>query len=170
MNALLRVFAMALILTLVFVACGDDDDDAAEATATPVAATASPTESGSSAGEPTASADDQAAVEETADEFLLAMQDRDRDRMHDFSGDRLKERSQDQDFEHLAMCMPEGASMQVVDRTVDIDDATATVTQALELTAADGTTTEVERVWTFERADDGTWELSEMPECPFQDD
>ena len=170
MNVLLRMFAMALILSLVFVACGDDEDDAAEATITPVAATASPTEPGSGAGEPTASADNQAAVEETADELLLAMQDRDHDRMRDFSGDRLKERSHDQDFEHLATCMPEGASIQVVDRTVDIDNGTATVTQTLELTTADGTTTEAERVWTFERADDGTWVLSEMPECPFQDD
>lgn len=162
----LRIFAIAAALTAVALmagaACGDDDDDTT--TDTPAAtspAEASPTATASATG------DDAAAVGEAADEVLSAIRDQDRDRIHDLTGDQLRQRIQDQDFDQLATCLPDGASIEMLSRTVETDGDSATVTVTLQVTDDSGTS-QVERVWEFERQDDGTWALTELPDCPFQ--
>ncbi|MEZ4572753.1 MAG: hypothetical protein R2849_21040 [Thermomicrobiales bacterium] len=98
-----------MILTLA--ACGDDDDDpTATATTGSSAAATATTENTEPATAGTA--DDQSdAVETAADRVMDAIQAHDRDRLHDATGDQARDRLQDQDFEHLARCVPDGASM-----------------------------------------------------------
>jgi ketosteroid isomerase-like protein len=135
-------------------------------TATPPSGTAAPTvTSPSGTAQPT---DDTAAVNAAVDDVLVAIRQHDRDRLHDLSGDRLRDRTHDADREHVVNCLPEGASVQIVSRDVTITGDTATVTVTFEVTTADGATQTVERVWTFARQPDGTWRLAELPECPFQ--
>lgn len=183
MTSVFRLISIVLLLVVVLVACGDDDDDdnggqaatpttEAVADATPIEAagdmTATPAGSGTDATASPAAGDETVAVEQAADAVFDAIRQHDRDRLHDHTGDHLRDRIQDRDLDHLAQCMPEGASMEVVDRTVEIEDGTATVTHTLEVTTADGETREVERVLTFEQDEDGDWVLTELPECPFQ--
>ena len=138
----------------------------ATGTTTRPAGTAAPTVTRpSGTAQPT---DDSAAVSAAVDEVLVAIQERDRDRLHDLSGDQLRDRTRDADRDHVVNCLPEGASVQIVSRDVTITGDTATVTVTFEVTTADGATQTVERVWTFARQPDGTWRLAEMPECPFQ--
>lgn len=55
--------------------------------------------------------------------------------------------------------------LDVANREITIDGDTATVTVTLDVTI-DGETSQVDRVWTYERVD-GTWVLLEVPDCIF---
>ncbi|RIK35164.1 MAG: hypothetical protein DCC58_20790 [Chloroflexi bacterium] len=157
-----------LIGSLALAACGGDDDNGATATTvgqTQVAPTATTVEQ----SVPTdATEADTGAVEEAVDAVVLVLQQRDRDRLRDLTGDQLRQRVRDQELDQLQTCIPEGATVEVLGRQVTIDGDTATVTVTLQLTSADGKTSTSERVWTFERQADGSWMLAELPDCPFQ--
>lgn len=123
--------------------------------ATPTAGTATPSA-------------EQEALARLSDEVLQAMRHHDRDHMRTLMGAQMRQHMHDRDMHRLQTCLPAGASVTVVDRTVDIGDDTATVTMTIELTAADGTKSTVTRVMEFARQPDGTWALSSVPACPFQ--
>lgn len=184
MKMLMRILASAFILGLLLAACGDDDSEHPTATAgTGGVATATAqlddtvTEASNSTAtqpvtgntSPAPTSDDQiTAVERAADQVMQAIRDRDRDHLHDMTGHHLRDRMHDQDFDQMMQCIPDGATVDVLARVVEIDNGTATVTHTMQLTTADGQVTEIERTWIFEQADDGTWLLSERPDCPFQ--
>ncbi len=112
---------------------------------------------------------DTAAIQAAALRMVDAIRQHDRDQLHDMTGEHLREHLRDQDMDHLASCVPEGTGVRVVDQQVEINGDTATVRVTLELTAADGAKTTVERTLAFAKDADGVWRLSEMPECPLHD-
>lgn len=169
-------------LVLVLAACGGDNS---EPTTTPAAGVAptvttlvsTATSPGAVATTPPAAtsqagstpvASDTAAIEATTLQIFDAIRQHDRDRLHDITGDHLRENLREQDMDHLASCIPEGTTISVVDQKVEVAGDTATVTITLELTTADGTKTTVDRTWSFEKDADGVWRLSELPECPLR--
>ena len=172
-------------LVLALVACGGDNDAAtstpaerAAPTATSVApTTTSPgavamtptaTPSTSSSAGSTPASNDTAAIEAAARQMFDAIQRHDRDRLHDMTGGHLREHLQERDMDHLASCIPEGTTADIVNQRVAVAGDTATVTVTLQLTAADGTKSTIDRTFTFTRDATGVWQLSEMPDCPFQ--
>lgn len=149
--------AVIAFVAFAFSACGDDDDDVAS----------SPTASQVETGSPTASATGaEEDVSEAADDVFSAIRDMQRDRLRDLTGQALRDRARDQDYDHLMECVPENAAIELISREVEISGDTAAVTVTFEVTR-DGETYEVERVWEFERSEDGTWLLTEFPDCPF---
>lgn len=148
------------VVVLVPLACGDDDDDTAT-TGSP--AVTEPVTSAPDTGAPDTGApgDDEAALEAATAELLDVCLTRDRVRLRDLSGDGIQDRLRDQDMDRIF-----GAAVDeitVVERVIEIDGDVATVTVTLEVTV-DGVTSELERVWVFERVD-GVWVLAEPPDC-----
>lgn len=138
----LLVAAVGLLVGLAACDTTDPDSD----TATPAAATA-----------------DEDAVLDTVDDVVIACQDQDRDRLRNALAEDAQDRIRDRD-----RLFAEDATIEVISRTVEVDGDTATVTVVLEVTR-DGEATEVERVWVLERTDDGTWLLTDVPDCLFAD-
>lgn len=104
--------------------------------------------------------DDVTALEVAADELAVVCADQDRDRLRDLSGDGTKNRVRDRDPLFSSV-----DDLVVVDREVDVDGDTATVTVTLDVTI-DGETSQVKRVWTYEKVDN-VWVLSDVPDCLF---
>lgn len=157
MRNLAAILLLAPVL-LFAAACGDDGDEDTGATATGTAAVtvaASPDSSDS-------------ALDDALDEYIDALGDRARDRIRDLMHGQLRERLRDHDFDRFHSCIPEGATVRMVARSVSVTDDTRTVTMTMEITMPDGTTSEVEHVVTFTRDEDGHWRLSELPDCPLQ--
>jgi hypothetical protein len=157
----LRIALSGIVLiafvAFAFSACGDDDDDVA----------GSPTATQVETGSQTASATDaEEQVSEAVDDVFVAIRDTQRDRLRDLTGEGLRDRARDQDFDRLMECVPDDAEIELISREVQVSGDTATVIVTFEITQ-DGEASEVERIWEFERADDGTWLLTEFPECPF---
>lgn len=73
---------------------------------------------------------------------------------------------QQQDVTRLMTCVLDGTRVEPVSRTMTIDGDMATVVVTFSVTAADGTVSTVTRTWVFERDDDGTWLLIDVPDCP----
>lgn len=146
LRRLLVVPATLLTLAMVASACSDDDDttDATEQTA----------DNGAD------SAADEVALSDSADELVAACGAQDRDRLRDLGGAGVRDRIRDRDPLFSAV-----DELTTVDRRIDIDGDTATVTVTLDVTI-DGATSEVDRVWTYERVD-GEWVLSDVPDCLF---
>lgn len=146
LRRLLVVLATLLTLAMVASACSDDDDttDATEQTA----------DNGAD------SAADEVALSDSADELVAACGAQDRDRLRDLGGAGVRDRIRDRDPLFSAV-----DELTTVDRRIDIDGDTATVTVTLDVTI-DGATSEVDRVWTYERVD-GEWVLSDVPDCLF---
>lgn len=110
---------------------------------------------------------EEAAVVEAVDDVSAACGQRDRERLQARSADPVRDRLRDRD-RNMLFGPDEDATLTLLSRTVSIDGDTATVTVVHELTI-DGTTTEVERTWVFERTADGDWVLAELPDCPVRD-
>jgi hypothetical protein len=138
----------------------------AVAATTPGQSTSATVVAGTATAVTTQTTDATAAVDEF-DSYVAQLQQRDRDRLRDLTGDQLRQRIRDQDLDRLASCVPAGATVTVVSRSVQVSGDTATVTATLKLTLADGTSSEAQHVVTFVRQADGTWKLSEIPSCPF---
>ena len=156
-NALRRlsiVLASLLALTMVVSACGDDDTAVTDATEQTV------DDSTDDGTDGTETATDEAALSDAADELAVACGAQDRDRLRDLSGTGARDRIRDRDPLFSAV-----DDLTVVDRQIDIDGDTATVTVTLDV-GIDGETSRVERVWTYERVD-GNWFLSDVPDCLF---
>lgn len=143
--------AMAVLLAAGLMACGEttDTDD----TSTPVDETVSPVAA-------------DAEVLEALDDVIAACSDRDRDRLRDTLDPDLGDQVRDRDRDRLFA--DDDVTFDLVSRTVEVDGDTATVTAVFDVTD-DGETTQVERVWVFERTDDGTWVLTDVPDCLFAD-
>lgn len=153
----MRTFLILLAaLALTLSACGTDTATTDDAAATP-----------SVAGATTERSDDEAAIAAALDDITMACQDADRDRLRDHVADELHEPLRDRDRDQLFHTDTD-ATITLLSRTIEVDGDTATVTTVHEVTI-DGETTEVERTWEFERTDDGTWVLTELPDCPFRD-
>jgi len=124
-----------------------------------------------------ASSSDQTALVTVSDAFVQNLRDQSHDRLQDLTGDQqrlrdltsdqLQQQLTDQDLQRLTTCVPDGATVSVINRTVSVNGDTATVTVTLEMTAADGTKSTVDRVLQFVQQSDGTWKLNALPECPF---
>lgn len=138
--------ALMLALALGAAACGDADEAAPSEPAAPAAATEEATDA--------------------VDDVLAACQDRDRDRLRDRLDDELADEVRDRDRDRLFAA--DDVTIELVSRTVEVDGDTATVTATFDVTR-DGETTQVERVWVLELADDGTWVLTEVPDCILAD-
>ncbi len=135
--------------------CGDDGSDTAS-TSGSVAVTVASVAGVAS----TVTTGEEAAVSAAVDDLAVACGAQDRDRLRDLSGDGVRDRVRDQD-----QLFTEVEELTVIDREISITGDTATVTAMVEVTV-DGDTSQVERVWTFERVD-GVWLLSEVPDCLF---
>jgi hypothetical protein len=109
---------------------------------------------------------EEAAVVAAVEDVSTACGDRDRERLQDRSADLVRDRLRDRD--RVMLFGSDDATLTLLSRTVSVDEDTATATVVHELTI-DGTTTEVERTWVFERTADGDWVLAELPDCPFRD-
>ena len=154
---LLFVLTALLALTLVASACGDDDNETASTDATEKPVDAS-TDNGADGTE---TATGETALSDAADELAVACGGQDRDRLRDLSGAGIRDRIRDRDSLFSAV-----DDLTVADRQIDIDGDSATVTVTLDVTI-DGETSQVDRVWTYERVD-GEWFLSDVPDCLFQ--
>ena len=142
------VLALGLVAVVATVGgCGDDDDDTTEPTAT------SPGDAVSA---------DEEALAEASDDLVDSCATRDRDRLRDLLADGVRDRIRDQD----QLVAEDVEDVAVVSRDIAIDGDTATITVTLAVTI-DGETTEVDRVWAYERID-GVWVLSDVPDCLFR--
>ncbi len=156
LRRLFPALALAIALALVVSACGDDDDSAVTEDAEETAD--DPSDDG-----PTDTAmteDDEAALSEAVDDIAVACGAQNRDRLRDLGGAGIRDRIRDRDPLFTAV-----DELTVVERVIDIDGDTATVTVTLDITV-DGDNSQVERVWTYERVD-GAWLLSDVPDCLF---
>lgn len=164
----LAFIAAAIIIPLALTAAACDGDEEGTSARSPEAEAAEGTvEPGETLAADVAAAEDTAAVEVAVDDVFLVIQQRDQDRLRDFTGDKLQDRIQDQDLQQVATCIPDGTTVDLVSREVVVSGDTATATATFKITQ-DGETTDVQKVWEFQRQDDGTWALSALPECPFQ--
>jgi hypothetical protein len=178
-QSVLMFGAFVLVVNILLSTCGGScDKEASTATAStmstssPTTGTATsspqtgrPTDASPGSGSPTG---DTAALESETLGVTQAIQQRDRDRLQDVLGDQARERARDQDFQRLRDCVPDGATMTLLNRTVSITGDTATVTVTLQMPTFDGQTMTEDRVWTFQQQPNGTWKLTEFPDCPFQ--
>ena len=136
---LVAALAVVLVTSLGVTACGSDD----ATTSVPL------------------NADDEAALIVASDELVAVCAEGDHARLADLSGPGIQGRTRDQDN------VFNGAveSVVVVDRIVAVDGDTATVAVTLDVTIG-GESSEVERIWAYERVDDA-WVLSSVPDCLF---
>ena len=150
-----------LLLGLLLVGCGTDTTEADDPSA---ASETADEDVADGSGDETDQAD-EADVVAAAEDVLAACQDRDLDRLRDRMGDG-GDQLRDQDRDRL--WADDDAEFELLSTSVESDGDTATVTAVVEVTV-DGETTEVERVWVFERDEDGEWVLTEVPDCLSRD-
>ncbi len=153
-KAAVLALAAVAIVALAAAACGgggEEEGDNAEQTPTTTATLSQ----------------DEVTLDLTVDAVFLFIRQRQRDRLRDLLGEELRQRVEEADLERLANCIPEGAVVQVASKELKVSADTATVKWTFLVTKADGSSDEVKRTWKFERRADGTWALSELPECPY---
>lgn len=146
----MKMVTVTSVLAAFLAACGTGTTDVTDAAAT---------------GTEQTSEAEQAEISEALDEVVAACGDRDRDRLQDRLADDLHDQVRDRDRDRLFAA--EGTTIELLSRTVEIDGDTATVTTVIAVTR-DDETSEVERTWVFERTEDGTWVLTEVPDCLFE--
>jgi predicted secreted protein len=96
-----------------------------------------------------------------------AIRDRDQDRIRDLSDAPLLSRTLDQDRLNLTQCWPAGATFDLLDSTVTVEGAQATVEARFQVDDPTGGQFEHTRTWVF-RWETGTgWLLDELPACPW---
>jgi hypothetical protein len=151
-NVLIVLVAIVAIIVIgVALTCNgnDDGDDAADET--PEASTPLP-------------GDEELRV--TVDAIIVVVRDGDGAELGDYLGAGLAEQVDEGDLDGLAGCIPEGVTLSVLDRTLEVVGNDASATLEFELTTADGQTSDAIGVWNFERGDAGTWLLKDLPPCP----
>ena len=104
--------------------------------------------------------------EATVDAIIVVVRNGDGAELRDYLGAGLSEQVDDADLDGLAGCIPEGVTLRVLDRTLEVVGNDASATLEFEVTTADGQTSDVIGVWNFERGDEGDWLLKELPPCP----
>lgn len=99
-------------------------------------------------------------------DFLQALRQRDRDRLRDLIADRVRQQVNDQQIQQLADCVPQGATVSIVDQDIKVEGNNATVDVVLQMESDSGTQ-RADLQLKFELTD-GAFRLTEVPDCPFQ--
>ncbi len=161
--------ATVLAVTLSTAACGGSDTasnpvgDATSVTTITDGPTTDATTTDTPSGTGTAVPDQLSAA---VDDFVAALGARDRDRLRDAASGTLQQRLQDRDYDRLLGCVSSDETIEVTSYDVTLEGTQATVRVVLMVSESDHTPREVERVWQFEQAPDGTWALATLPDCP----
>ncbi|MEX1253444.1 MAG: nuclear transport factor 2 family protein [Dehalococcoidia bacterium] len=107
-----------------------------------------------------------ADLEAAVNGILAAIMRKDGAGLRDYLGADLLSQTDAADLDRLGTCIPEGASLGVTDRALQMLGDVATATIEFEVTTVDGQTLDVTAFWNFDR-DGGEWLLKELPSCPF---
>ncbi len=155
--------AAVLAATLSTAACSGDTASAPVGDATSVTTITGRPTTDTASGTGTTVPDQLSAA---VDDFVAALSAHDRDRLHDAAGGALQQRLQDRDYDRLLGCTSSDETIEVTSYDVTLEGTQATVRVVLQVSESDHTPREVERVWQFEQAPDGTWGLATLPDCP----
>jgi glutathione synthase/RimK-type ligase-like ATP-grasp enzyme len=114
----------------------------------------------------TLAAQDDAAIKGAVATVAAAIQERSADQIRVLLTADAAAKLKDADLQRAASCIPEGDTMQVQSQTIKPvrDGAQVDVSFAI---SRKGTPRDIKRTWRFQRQADGSWLLSERPECPF---
>jgi hypothetical protein len=159
----LRLIVAAVLIGALslLIGCGDGNGDGSGTTdggQTPGAnGTPGPTE--------TPLSGEESEVNEAVQEVFLSVRLRSSDRLRELLGPSLRDSVTGQELEEAIACVPRSAGLDIARRAFQLSGDTATATITFSVTEGDQAT-EVDRIWQFERDDDGTWKLSALPECP----
>jgi inhibitor of cysteine peptidase len=114
-------------------------------------------------------------VESVASAIAIGIRDRDQERLRDLADDpdrdQLRTHDQIRDrlqlLDQLALCLPAGASLEIVSLQTSVAGDTATTAARLRL--QDGSNlSEVDQVWQFRRNAQNQWLIDDqVPTCPF---
>lgn len=148
MNARL-VLANALAAALLLTACGGSSDGSDATPATTPSVQTSPVV-----------VPDVAELRGMANELIDAIKASDRDRIRDMASG-----NQDTEADALAACVREGQEVDILVEEVFISGDEASVEVLWHVTGS-GRSDVGQRTWQYERQGDGSWALSELPECP----
>ena len=95
-------------------------------------------------------------------------QNKDPERLRTLMTDELDAQTTDVELADTLRCIPISLVDVLVGREVQRDGDTATITATYEVSSAEGgdDTRRLERVWEFQRVEDG-WLLSGLPSCSY---
>jgi hypothetical protein len=150
LSKVLRLLPVALVIGVlaIAVACGDDD---------------SPTP------QPTVSItpEDEQALDKAVADVIAALQLRTTTALDSLANDQL--RSRPEQLDRLATCFPEaGGAISVRSREMKPGTGSSVRLTINFTVTQDGATENSRRDWRFERQADGTYKLSDAPDCPFR--